>query len=268
MTSERFTEDHEWIRIDGDIGTVGITDHAQEQLGDVVFVELPEVGRKAAKGEAVAVVESVKAASDVFAPVTGEVTEVTGVSADSLQHRLIATSDGGWIEEDRPGIRLVAQVVARRGDVIQTGRQGPAACAGVEFLDDHPPAETGRTWPGWSSVTPVKGVCGATTVQKVKVSASPSGSSARGIPGAAAKSAFTSLANQSRPSCTHRCNGRTPSRSRAANTSLVSVSKMMKANIPFSQFRHSTPCLANNSTSTSVSPVVRCGMPCSRASST
>jgi glycine cleavage system H protein len=76
MTTERFTRDHEWIRVDGDIGTVGITAHAQEQLGDVVFVELPEVGRKAAKGEAVAVVESVKAASDLFAPVAGEVTEV------------------------------------------------------------------------------------------------------------------------------------------------------------------------------------------------
>ena len=76
MAKERFTRDHEWIRTDGDIGTIGITHHAQDQLGDVVFVELPEVGRKAAKGEAVAVVESVKAASDVFAPVAGEVTEV------------------------------------------------------------------------------------------------------------------------------------------------------------------------------------------------
>ncbi|MBO0764192.1 MAG: glycine cleavage system protein GcvH [Hyphomicrobiaceae bacterium] len=75
MTTERFTSDHEWIRVENGIGTVGITNHAQTQLGDVVFVELPEVGRKAAKGEAVAVVESVKAASDVYAPVAGEVTE-------------------------------------------------------------------------------------------------------------------------------------------------------------------------------------------------
>jgi glycine cleavage system H protein len=73
--TERFTKDHEWIRVDGGIATVGVTHHAQDQLGDVVFVELPEVGRKAAKGEAVAVVESVKAASDVYAPVAGEVTE-------------------------------------------------------------------------------------------------------------------------------------------------------------------------------------------------
>jgi glycine cleavage system H protein len=82
MAIERFTKDHEWIRVEGGIGTVGITVHAQSQLGDVVFVELPEAGRKAAAGEAVAAVESVKAASDVFSPLTGEVIEVNaGVSA-------------------------------------------------------------------------------------------------------------------------------------------------------------------------------------------
>ena len=75
MAIERFTKDHEWIRVDGGIGTVGITVHAQGQLGDVVFVDVPEAGRKARQGEAVAVVESVKAASDVFAPVSGEVVE-------------------------------------------------------------------------------------------------------------------------------------------------------------------------------------------------
>jgi glycine cleavage system H protein len=78
MATERFTKDHEWIRVDGNIGTVGITHHAQTQLGDIVFVEVPEVGRKAAQGEAVAVVESVKAASDIYSPVGGEVTEVNG----------------------------------------------------------------------------------------------------------------------------------------------------------------------------------------------
>ncbi len=75
MSFERFSKDHEYIHVDGDVGTVGITDHAQSQLGDVVFVEVPEVGRKLKQGDAVAVVESVKAASDVFAPVSGEVTE-------------------------------------------------------------------------------------------------------------------------------------------------------------------------------------------------
>jgi glycine cleavage system H protein len=75
MATERFTRDHEWIRIDGGVATVGITAHAQTQLGDVVFVELPDVARKVTQGEAVAVVESVKAASDVFAPISGEVVE-------------------------------------------------------------------------------------------------------------------------------------------------------------------------------------------------
>ena len=78
MATERFTRDHEWVRVDAGIATVGITDHAQSQLGDVVFVELPEVGRKVVASEAVAVVESVKAASDVFSPIAGEVTEVNG----------------------------------------------------------------------------------------------------------------------------------------------------------------------------------------------
>ena len=68
-----FTEDHEWLSVEGDIATVGITNHAQEQLGDLVFVELPEVERVVEKGEAIVVVESVKAASDVYAPLNGEV---------------------------------------------------------------------------------------------------------------------------------------------------------------------------------------------------
>jgi glycine cleavage system H protein len=70
-----FTEEHEWIRVEGDTATVGITDFAQAQLGDVVFVEVPEAGRQLSKGGEAAVVESVKAASDVYAPVSGEVTE-------------------------------------------------------------------------------------------------------------------------------------------------------------------------------------------------
>jgi glycine cleavage system H protein len=70
-----FTKEHEWIRVDGDIATVGITDFAQAQLGDVVFVEVPEAGRQVSKGNEAAVVESVKAASDVYAPVSGDVVE-------------------------------------------------------------------------------------------------------------------------------------------------------------------------------------------------
>ena len=71
-----YTADHEWLRIEGDIATVGVTDYAQTQLGDVVFVDLPKVGRVVKKAEAAAVVESVKAASDVYAPISGEVLEV------------------------------------------------------------------------------------------------------------------------------------------------------------------------------------------------
>ncbi|ODP36863.1 glycine cleavage system protein GcvH [Sphingomonas turrisvirgatae] len=73
--SRYFTEDHEWIELDGDIATVGITDYAQSQLGDIVFVEVPEEGKQVAKGDDAAVVESVKAASDVYAPVSGTVIE-------------------------------------------------------------------------------------------------------------------------------------------------------------------------------------------------
>ena len=76
MTTTLYTSDHEWLSIDGDVATVGITDYAQQQLGDVVFVELPKVGRTLKKTEAAAVVESVKAASDVYAPISGEVIEV------------------------------------------------------------------------------------------------------------------------------------------------------------------------------------------------
>jgi glycine cleavage system H protein len=77
-----FTREHEWIRIDGDTAVVGISDHAQQALGDIVFAEVPEAGRKLAKGQEAAVVESVKAASDVYAPVSGEVVEGNQAIAD------------------------------------------------------------------------------------------------------------------------------------------------------------------------------------------
>ena len=78
MSDVRYTEDHEYVQIDGDIGTIGISQYAQDQLGDVVFVELPEVGKALAKGDEVAVVESVKAAAEVYAPAGGEVIESNG----------------------------------------------------------------------------------------------------------------------------------------------------------------------------------------------
>ncbi|MDX6750486.1 glycine cleavage system protein GcvH [Geminicoccaceae bacterium 1502E] len=77
-----FTKDHEWLKVEGDIATVGISQHAQEQLGDVVFVEVPEAGKSLSKGDEAAVVESVKAASEVYAPVSGEVVEANEALAD------------------------------------------------------------------------------------------------------------------------------------------------------------------------------------------
>ena len=92
MSAPRFTKDHEWVRLDGDVATVGITDYAQQQLGDVVYVELPEIGRQVERGKEAAVVESVKAASEVYAPLSGEIIainealagEPAKVNADSM----------------------------------------------------------------------------------------------------------------------------------------------------------------------------------------
>ncbi|MBM3561322.1 MAG: glycine cleavage system protein GcvH [Alphaproteobacteria bacterium] len=101
--SVRFTEDHEWIRVDGGVATVGITDYAQQQLGDVVYVELPQAGRTLAKGDEAAVVESVKAAAEVYAPVDGEVVEANGaIDGDpSLVNR--AAQGDGWFFKVRLG---------------------------------------------------------------------------------------------------------------------------------------------------------------------
>ncbi|MHC1551874.1 glycine cleavage system protein GcvH [Phyllobacterium sp. K27] len=97
MATTYFTEDHEWVRVEGDIATVGITDHAQDQLGDLVFVQLPDIGASLSKGDAAVVVESVKAASDVYAPLDGEVTEVNDATAsDPALVNSAATSDG-WL---------------------------------------------------------------------------------------------------------------------------------------------------------------------------
>jgi glycine cleavage system H protein len=91
-----FTRDHEYIRVTGDVGAVGVTDYAQKQLGDVVFVELPELGRRLAKGAQAAVVESVKAASEVFAPVSGEIVEVNHELEQSPARVNDDPLGGGW----------------------------------------------------------------------------------------------------------------------------------------------------------------------------
>jgi glycine cleavage system H protein len=97
MAKTYFTQDHEWLSVEAGIATVGITDYAQEQLGDLVFVELPQIGTKLSKGDTAVVVESVKAASDVYAPVDGEITDANGtLSSDPSLVNSAATSDG-WL---------------------------------------------------------------------------------------------------------------------------------------------------------------------------
>jgi glycine cleavage system H protein len=91
-----YSKDHEWVRVDGDVATIGISEHAQEQLGDVVFVELPEAGREVKQGEQAAVVESVKAASDVYAPVSGEVIEKNNALEDSPGMVNESAESGAW----------------------------------------------------------------------------------------------------------------------------------------------------------------------------
>lgn len=91
-----FTKDHEWVRVDGDSATVGISDHAQAALGDIVFAEMPEAGRTLAKGDEAAVVESVKAASDVYAPVSGTVTEANAALGDDPALANREPEGDGW----------------------------------------------------------------------------------------------------------------------------------------------------------------------------
>lgn len=92
----KYASSHEWVRVAGDTATVGITDHAQAELTDIVFVELPQVGRKLAAGEACAVVESVKTASDIYSPVAGEITEVNQAIADNPALVNQAAFGDGW----------------------------------------------------------------------------------------------------------------------------------------------------------------------------
>ncbi len=96
MAIVKYTKEHEWIRVEEGMGVVGITDYAQEQLGDIVYVELPEVGAKVTQGAEAAVVESVKAASEINAPVAGEVTEVNQDLADNPGTVNTDAMDGGW----------------------------------------------------------------------------------------------------------------------------------------------------------------------------
>jgi glycine cleavage system H protein len=101
MSDLKYTEEHEWIRIEGDVGTVGISQFAQEQLGDVVFVDLPEVGKSFSPGDEAAVIESVKAASELYAPVTGEVIEVNSALNDAPELVNSDPTGEGWFMKIR-----------------------------------------------------------------------------------------------------------------------------------------------------------------------
>ena len=96
MSAIRYTKDHEWVRQEGDVAVIGITDYAQSQLGDVVYVELPEIGRKVEQGKEAAVVESAKAASEVYAPVSGEVAEANAALADAPGEVNADPMGNGW----------------------------------------------------------------------------------------------------------------------------------------------------------------------------
>ena len=106
MSEIRFSDQHEWVRLDGDVATIGITKYAAEQLGDIVFVELPEAGKKIAQGSEAAVVESVKAASEVYAPIGGEVTDANASVVEDPA-KVNADPEGeGWffkLKLDNPG---------------------------------------------------------------------------------------------------------------------------------------------------------------------
>lgn len=96
MSGLRYSEEHEWVSVDGDVATVGISDFAQQQLGDVVFVELPDIGRTVTRGDEVAVVESVKAASEVYAPLSGEVVEVNELLSEEPGTVNESAEADGW----------------------------------------------------------------------------------------------------------------------------------------------------------------------------
>ena len=93
----RFTESHEWIKVENGVGTVGITDHAQRELGEVVYVELPSVGKQVKAGEEVAVLESTKAAADIYSPVSGEIVEINQKLSDFIHHINTSAENEGWL---------------------------------------------------------------------------------------------------------------------------------------------------------------------------
>jgi len=97
MNIKKFSKDHEWIELNGNIGTVGITNHAQESLGDIVFIELPKIGKNVIAGDEISVIESVKAASDIYTPVDGQISEINNNLSDDASLVNKDAESGGWI---------------------------------------------------------------------------------------------------------------------------------------------------------------------------
>ena len=116
MSDLRFTREHEWLRIDGDVATVGITDHAQHALGDVVFVDLPAIGKVVQQGQEAATVESVKAASEIYAPVSGEVVAVNTTLPDNPALANSAPEGDGWFLKLRLSRPAEVDSLMREGD--------------------------------------------------------------------------------------------------------------------------------------------------------
>ena len=120
----KYTRDHEWVRVSGAKGRVGITDYAQKQLGDVVYIELPEVGRTVSQGEALGTIESVKAVSEIFAPVSGEVVEVNAALKDSPE-TVNSDPHGAWMVAIRLADPAEAAALRKAGCVVTSFTRSP-----------------------------------------------------------------------------------------------------------------------------------------------
>lgn len=112
----RYTKEHEWVRLDGDVGTVGITDHAQEELGDIVYVDLPKVGTAVEQGKTMGSVESVKAVSDLYSPLTGEVTEINPLLADAPEKLNDDPHGEAWLVKIKPSAPAELEKLMSAGD--------------------------------------------------------------------------------------------------------------------------------------------------------
>lgn len=118
-SDRKYAKSHEWIQVNGDVGVVGITDHAQQELTDIVFVELPAVGRKVKAGEACAVVESVKTASDIYSPVSGEIIEINPAVVDNPALVNTDPHAGGWLYKIKLGLPAELQALLSPADYQQ-----------------------------------------------------------------------------------------------------------------------------------------------------